>query len=87
MTLDDLERKCQNIMNTVHNMELWKAGHEAEMKAFIRNQIDLNKAFKDSIEETKKRTDALEKRVMWICGIVTTVGSVFGNFFGQLLSN
>ncbi len=73
-------------IETVNDMKLWIAAHDARIDAYWEAQHRWNDKMELKLHALGLRLGAVEKRVMWIAGACAGAGAGVGSVLGVLLS-
>ncbi len=70
-SLDDVKRELQR-------QALWIAEHDGRINAYWEAQHKLNDSVANKLHTFRLRLDALEKRVLYMAGVASALGSLVG---------
>jgi hypothetical protein len=63
----------------------WIAAHNAEIKAWWKEQWRCNRQCDENMERLSNRLRAVENRVVWFCGMAAGLGALLGTGLVSLI--
>ena len=72
-------------IESINDVVVWIAEHDGRNNAYWEAQAQFNIKQEKKIAELDNRLTALEKKVMWVAGVASTVGAGGGATLASIL--